>query len=300
MELRKEMESIKAAAKAGSVISTAAPSIIGETGIPGARDINDTLTDRALMMRREETTREQTDSPAPSSIEKVTSDKPDSLTFSPSFSRSVGEVKRKLFKVTGHRCSADITKCDCHAYNRDSENREFFQALRVRKQIEKKMLGADMWSKRIRKLDDPNSTEPKAMTEAQLRWKDEEDTRRILDENQIPAFQTMDDEAEEIEVEENEVRQPATETPRVNLIEAQNPTIDSARVIPTESPIHNDAQPVEPVRTELEVVPPVPPVTTTVNNPDDEPMTVGEMRRKNCNYTRDNIKPHSYHLTLVT
>jgi hypothetical protein len=163
-ELRKEMGSIKAAARAGSVISTAAPSVVGEIGTSGARETGDALTDRALMMCWDKTTREQTDSPAPSSIGKVPSEKPDSLNFSSSFSRSVFEVDCKLFEDAGQRCCADTTKCDCHAYTGDRDNQEYFRALRLRKEVEEEMLDADMWSKRIEKLDDPSATEPETMT----------------------------------------------------------------------------------------------------------------------------------------
>jgi hypothetical protein len=92
----------------------------------------------------------------------------------------------------------------------------------------------------------------------------------------------MDDADEQIEIEDEEVQQPVIEPPRVKRIEVQSPTIDSARVIPTESPNNNDTRPVEPVREEPDVVspiPPVPPVPTTANDPDDEPMTMGEVER---------------------
>jgi hypothetical protein len=131
-EMGKEMESIRAVARAGSVISTAAPSIAEETVAPGARDIVETLTGRALVIRGHKAAREINGSPAPSSIEKIASDKPASLTFSPSLSRSVGEVECVQFERTGCRCSTDITRCDCHAYDRDNEDREYWRSLRLR------------------------------------------------------------------------------------------------------------------------------------------------------------------------
>jgi hypothetical protein len=132
--MRKEMESIKAAARAGSVLSAAAPSVIGETFTCGARDAGDALTDRALMMRRDKTTREDASSPAPSSIEKVPSEKPDSLNFSSLFARSAVEVECRSFVRLGKRCSDDLAKCDRDAYAMDSENREYFEGLRARQE----------------------------------------------------------------------------------------------------------------------------------------------------------------------
>jgi hypothetical protein len=73
------------------------------------------------------------------------------------------------------------------------------------------MRDADLWGERIGILD--GVTEPKVLTEAQIRWKDEDDARRILDE----TFQTVEYEDEEVEVEV-EVRKPE-ETPGVNPIE---------------------------------------------------------------------------------
>jgi hypothetical protein len=49
--MRKEMESIRVAARAGSVISAAAPSIAEETVAPATRGMVETLTDRALAIR---------------------------------------------------------------------------------------------------------------------------------------------------------------------------------------------------------------------------------------------------------
>ena len=56
----------------------------------------------------------------------------------------------------------------------------------------------------------------------------------------------------------------------------QNPEIEPPRVKPTEAPHHVDTLPVEPLRKEPDTVPTVP---IQVNNPDDEPMTRGEMKR---------------------
>jgi hypothetical protein len=199
----KEMELLRAAARAGSEISTPAPSKIGEMVTPGARYIDETLTDRALTAHGNKTMREMNGSPAPSSIERVTSDKPDSLTFSPSLSRSVGEVECVQFKKTGRRWSTDVAKCDCHAYDRDNEDREYWRAIRLRKQMEENILDVDKWGGRIGRLDE--FTEHKSLIEAQIRWKDEEDAQRILDDNQIEAFQTADDDDYEGE-DEDEVQ----------------------------------------------------------------------------------------------
>jgi hypothetical protein len=130
-EIKKEMELLRAAARAGSVISTAAPSITGEMVAPGARCIDETLADRALTAHGDKATRDVNGSPAPSSIDRVASDKPDSLTFEPSLSRSVGEVECVQFEKTGRRCSTDVAKCDCHAYDRDIEDREYWRAIRL-------------------------------------------------------------------------------------------------------------------------------------------------------------------------
>jgi hypothetical protein len=150
--------------------------------------------------------------------------------------------------------------------------------------MEEKMLDEDLWNKRIGRLDD--ATEPEVMTEAQIRWKEEEDTRRILDENQIDAFH---DEDEEVEVED-EVRQPEG-TPSANHIEDQNPTIDVSRVVPSEPNFDNRIQSVGPVRKEPDVVPPISPVPTPVINPDDAQVTVGEMNRIMRQYTQQNQTP---------
>jgi hypothetical protein len=113
-EIRREIESVVAAARVSSAPSTAAPSVTGETGTCGPSGAGDTLTDRALMMRRGKTAREHAANPvvvalslasnksnAVSSIDKVTSERPDSLNFSSSFSRSANEVEGRLFKECG-------------------------------------------------------------------------------------------------------------------------------------------------------------------------------------------------------
>jgi hypothetical protein len=78
------------------------------------------------MIRRGRTTREYTSSPAASSIENVPSEKPDSLNFSSSFSRSMVEVECRSFMKLGERCCDDVTKRDCEAYAMDSKNKEYF------------------------------------------------------------------------------------------------------------------------------------------------------------------------------
>jgi hypothetical protein len=123
------------------------------------------------------------------------------------------------------------------------------------------MLGADLWSKRIENLGETGITEPKVTTEAQIRQGDEDEARRILDETQTPAFRTMNAEVEEIEFDDAEVQHSENEPPTVK---------------PTEAPHHVDTLPVEPFQKEPDTVPLVP---TKVNNPDDEPMTRGEMKR---------------------
>jgi hypothetical protein len=163
-EMRREVEAIAAAARAGSILCTAAPSVIGETGTYGGHDTGDALTDRALMMPRDKTTREHTSSPAVSSIEKAPSEKPDSLNFSSSFSRRVNEVDCRLFK-----------ECGCDAYAMDSDNREYFRGLRARRESEAKMLDADLRSKRIGNLGETGVTEPKVSPDAQKQQGDEEE-----------------------------------------------------------------------------------------------------------------------------
>jgi hypothetical protein len=136
-------------------------------------------------------TREVNRSPASSSIARIASDEPDSLTFSTSFSRSAGEVECILFNRTGQRCSADVAKCDCNAYDEDDENREFWRSLRLRKEMEAHMLDVGDVSKRIGTLDDV--TEPKVITEVRKRWIDKQDAQRILGDNKIDSFQTKVD-----------------------------------------------------------------------------------------------------------
>jgi hypothetical protein len=146
------------------------------------------------------------------------------------------------------------------------------------------MLDADLWSKRIGRLDEPGVAETKVTTtEAQIRQDNEDEARRILDETQTPAYQTMDVEVEEIEFDDTEV---------------QHPTIEPPRVKPTESPRHVETQPVDTLQKEPDVVPPGPPVPTKVNNPDDEPLILGEMTRLG----RSNMRKYTsrnYRVTMV-
>jgi hypothetical protein len=129
--------------------------------------------------------------------------------------------------------------------------------------MEEHILDADEISGRIGRLD--NVTEPKVLAEAQKRWEDEEDARRILDDDRIDAFQTVDDDDDYDLENEDEVEQPEE-------VGDKNPPIDLPRVIPSE-------QPVGPVYKEPAVLPTIVPVPTPVAGPDDAQVTVRKMKR---------------------
>jgi hypothetical protein len=121
--------------------------------------------------------------------------------------------------------------------------------------MEETVLDADEWGERIGKSDEV--MEPQALTEAQIRWKDEDDTQRIFRDNQIDAFQTVDDD-DYGEEDEDEVQQPE-ETPRADYAEDQYPFIDLPRVIPSEQGIDNYNQLAGPVCEEPAMVPTISP-----------------------------------------
>jgi hypothetical protein len=245
--------------------------VVGDTGARGPGGSGGALTDRALLARRDKTTVEHvsgtfatapsvtsTNANALSSIDKIVSERPDSLNLSSSFSRSVDEVECRSFLECGKRCCGGPTKCDCAAYALDEDNnRECFQGLRARQVSEARMLDADIWGGRIKDLGGSGSPERKRPIEAQKQPEREDSARRRLNELQIPALPTFNNEYHDDEEDTTEVQNPVAAPPMVTPTRVPHP----ANVLPDDPPFGAPclASPVN--------------LPKKISHPDDEPMT---------------------------